>query len=542
MITICSIGLVLGTIISSRNLLPLDEKNVTLRSIYLPTFFLQKCAVGFAVLISLILSIKGTDVSFTHNVIFNLLAGISWVLATAGFKIEVQEIAAAKGVIIPPPNIYQGILLGSVFFLCLVYPSFFIGFFAIVSIWYMRKFNCVSATEIYLPHKLSCFLVTYYIVAGFVVVPVESVVFAIVAITGSHYFYSGYGKYKMNWERINQLGNIAIAAKHQNDWNLLADSFLFPLFRRISPLLQIMVIFVEMTVVFSGIDYRWSLFSIGFLALMHLGIFLATGIFFWKWLIFLIPVGYIVYDGGVVFTEVISSVPLVLSYLGTIALSFLLSSLPKLVWFDSPLSHKIRWTLVSSTGNESYTINPYDVRPWDMSLSQARLGICYPHDPVDMMGCLGALKPPEINTEHYIADFVSPLRSISVQSLPREAFMSPRFVKDLMDHLGSYDQFTAFQNLSPRDQEAKEAEFQRQLQNMLAQLNTKEGNGWYIPNFHIWNGMERDNKNTLRKIMQEKGFILKMTREVFFYSNYHNESFKIHESSCQFRNSGDNTP
>ena len=281
---------------------------------------------------------------------------------------------------------------------------------------------------------------------------------------------------------------------------------------------------------FSVIDYRLGLFCFGFLFLMHLGIFISTGIFFWKWMAVLIPIVFMVHGLQLEVSEIASNVPLVISYITAIAFSYLLPSLPNLVWIDSPLSHKITWIIKSPTTGNTYEINPYDVRPYDMSLSQGRLGICYPYEVFDMMGCLGALKPPSDPKEaaEFLTFYANRLNGLSLMKLEEE-HVKPAFLQ-LYNEAKTYDNFHKGQELSDSQRRHKDEELKRSISNLLSSLKKNSPKRLFIPNAHIWNLKKRDDKLVLQDILSESASILEIKRQVFFYSNYHNKSFILHES------------
>ena len=532
MLIATTFALMVGTLFVCRNFLPLDEQDAWLRERHMPEPKTRWLVVIVSLIIATVITYNANNSSLLNERILNFFIGGAFLWSTLFDKLD-KTLEPVSGTVILGPSIYQDILYLFIWVFSLVYPVYFIPFFTIGSLWYFSRFNSISATEIYMPHKVACYLISYYILSAFVEVPPEILIITLSAVCGVHYFSSGLGKYKIQWERVNLLGNIAHAAKNQNNWGLIADRSWFPLMQKLNVPLQTAVVYVEMAAVFSVIDYRLGLFCFGFLFLMHLGIFISTGIFFWKWMAVLVPVIFMIYGLQLQVSEITSNIPLVISYIIAIAFSYLLPSIPSLVWIDSPLSHKITWIIKSPTTESTYEINPYDVRPYDMSLSQGRLGVCYPSDLFNMMGCLGALKPPSSPEDigEFLAHYANRLNVLSTKKLEEEQ-VRPAFL-ELYNQVKMYDNFLKDQELPDWMKKHKNDQLIRGITGILGCLEKRSTKRLFIPNVHIWNLKKKDDKSVLQDILSESSSILEIKRQVFFYSNYHNKSFIIHESQYE---------
>lgn len=512
-----------ATLVVSRNILPLDEHKVFLRKYYLPTIFSQKVAILASVCVSILVSLYGSlpDPS-TLQKTMNAFIGAAWLYSTIP-----TQYADSDEKKVFRPNKYSHTLLVGLYLLSLYYPSFFISFYSVCVIWYFSRFNSVSATEIYLTHNVSCLLVSYYFLSLFFSVPDELFVVLVSVVTGVHYFKAGIGKYKTQWDRSNYLPNIAAAAKIQNNWSFFVDSIFFKPFKKMTVPIQTTVMYAEILAVVSIIDYRLAFVIFSFLIIMHIMIFISTGIFFWKWIAVLIPLVYCVYEVALTSEGLFASPELLVSTILICVISSLLSYLPDLVWFDSPISSRITILLKSGDGSKEYSLNPYDIRPYDMSYSQGRVGICFPVDKFDMVGCLGAIKPQSKSIDDFMTQWPMQLNTLNKEELKTEEEVMGKLVNilNLNQHLDAYH--TKSKNPYMAN------EFNKILMNFLVALQRNYGNSktnFYFPNFHIWNNKKRDDKEVLRSLLSLETITIELKREVFFYWDKKNKYIKFHES------------
>ena len=517
------------TLVVSRNILPLDEHRVFLRKYYLPTIFSQKVSILTSVCVSILVSLYGSFPDpFTLQKIMNAFIGAAWLYST----IPTQYVGGNEKEVFKP-NKYSHTLLVGLYLLSLGYPSFFIAFYSVCVIWYFTRFNAVSATEIYLTHNVSCLLVSYYLLSLFFSVPNELFVILMSVVAGVHYFKAGIGKYKIQWDRSNYLPNIAAAAKIQNNWSFFVDSMFFKSFKKMTVPIQTTVMYVEILAVVSIIDYRLALFVFSFLVIMHIMIFVSTGIFFWKWIAVLVPLIYCVYEMALTPEVLFTSPELLVSIILIGIISSLLSYLPDLVWFDSPISSRITVLLKSEDGSIEYSLNPYDIRPYDMSYSQGRVGICFPVDKFDMVGCLGAIKPKSKSVDDSMMLWLMQLNMLNKTELETEENILGR----LSNILKSNQHLDAYHTKSKNPYMANE--FQKTLSSFLVALQRNYGNSktnFYFPNFHIWNNKKRDNKKVLRRLLSSDRIKIELKREMFFYWDKKNEYIKFHENRVEIEN------
>jgi hypothetical protein len=390
-------------------------------------------------------------------------------------------------------------------------------------------------------------MVSCYIVSLFVAVPplVLFLVFGIV--TTLHYFHSGWQKYRYNWERLNVLENLFAAAKNQNQWDIKWSRPILFLIAKFNMPILIVTVLIETLAVVMLLDYRSAFFAISFLLLMHVGIFVGSGIFFWKWILSLIPLLYVIGNTTLSIDVFVSSPELLFIYGLVVFLSLGFPHLPALAWFDTPLSNRI--TIEIQHKDTHFILNPYDVRPVDMNFSQSRVGVVFPQDIANVIGCLGAVKPTS-DSDYRSIHFVHHLNSLSAagpsaftqttrppnQSL--DECLQERKVTQLGAILREYsDMHRGPSIVDIENQKTTDSELSKTLNNFLDALNsnfvTRKLRWWHFSNFHIWNGKKRDCPEKLIKILTSgERITIKLKREMYFYCSYSKSSYCVYEKTA----------
>lgn len=206
-------------------------------------------------------------------------------------------------------------------------------------------------------------------------IPLSAWSFAIVAfsIPAASYFYSGVEKVRLGWFEVNRLSYLFLAA-HDNGWlHFLNPRQLSRLARSLDRLnlpFKALTLLLELGVIFAlAHPLLAAAFLVG-LAGMHVGIFLASGICFWKWgvmdlaLIPLLVLGWSDLTGTLVFA------PLAFSA-GLILIGPLICTAKFLGWYDTPLSGVYRFEGRTPDGAWK-EIPPSRFAPYDFPFAQGR--------------------------------------------------------------------------------------------------------------------------------------------------------------------------
>ncbi|HEY1066390.1 MAG TPA: hypothetical protein VGE52_09785, partial [Pirellulales bacterium] len=219
---------------------------------------------------------------------------------------------------------------------------------------------------------------------------------AMLWVTSLAYLKPGLGKLAYGWEWIasNDLANLHQAAVFQNGWTTdlspwlrewLDSSMLY-----LNTPLKIGTLILEVGILL--IVARRSLavlFLVG-CSSMHLGIFIFSGIYFWKWIAM-----------DLLLAGVLAALPAEkvkelfrpqLAAFGLAAIAVLLGLYkrpPTLAWLDSPLARRWHIEAVGESGAR-YQIPPSALAPYDLTIAQARLDFL--SDRTYFVGCFGCIK------------------------------------------------------------------------------------------------------------------------------------------------------
>ncbi len=113
-------------------------------------------------------------------------------------------------------------------------------------------------------------------------------VFTLLCLVAAHYWWPGLGKLRINWLAIEHLNFLAFFAYSQGIWSFIPEAQFTSLVDYLGYLNLPMMLFtllVEAGSLLSLKSARWfSWFSVGRI-LLHGGIVLFAGIFFWKWIL-----------------------------------------------------------------------------------------------------------------------------------------------------------------------------------------------------------------------------------------------------------------
>ena len=442
-------------------------------------------------------------------------SGPEWIVLLLGFMWALSIVPAAtlsKAYRLPNPMLppkYMKVIIGSILVVSLIEPAGFAPFYALVYAYNKDKFRFVSQTELLMPHGLSVVMVAYFVVSMFTPISDEALCIGLTSTAGAHYFGSGVKKIRMGWIWRNQLGNIAIAARMQNRWGLLSHyRFTRSLVFRSSLMAQLVVVCIEAAALGSFLDQRVVFVVFPLLIAMHLGILVSTGIFFWKWIIAL--VGILLVQGVVRAPpfgdlDMLSLVVLIGSAIG---LPFLSSKMISLGWFDGPVSRRVSFVLRG--GGSEAVLNPYDVAPLDMLLSQARQEF-YFEGVISSLDCLGACYDAgaavDLNKLSASADFTAEEKRARAIVLLRTLGMT------------YWDR----------------AHAEREVELLIKQLrlNLTCPSRLRVPTYHILNRRDRTDAKTLDLILSSPGAEVWIERQVFFYCRSSDKSIMIDDQAVQ---------
>jgi hypothetical protein len=190
------------------------------------------------------------------------------------------------------------------------------------------------------------------------------------------------------------------------------------------------------------------------------------------------------------------------------AIPFALPTIPTLAWYDTPIAHRVTFTI--SDGTRSARITPYDVAPLDVILSQARheryfesapgaldsFGTCYHREPTLLLNTL--------STSSTLSQSEKADRALAILA----AHSTTHFSKGVM---------------------------QQECTNFIVQLreNLTRRPVSAIFNHHIWNALPRPDRDLLRSILDSEAPMLIVERELFFRCAHTRSEYTIDRRSVR---------
>ena len=239
-----------------------------------------------------------------------------------------------------------------------------------------------------------------------------------------YYFVPGKEKLSYDWQFLNKLKYINHCAHSQLNWSgpFLSRKTLENIQSFGSTMVILIELFFPLLLIPAVVPGLTSLYAIiGILIGFHVFVFLFTGINFWKWVLTLFCVALLLekvdyqnYNNDLVYSFIFAS---------SFAYGYLVSKmLIALGWLDSPLNrvYKVYFKYVGD--DKLYRLRPHNLYPWDIILSQNRLGFLFP-DKKSITGCLGAIRDvPTYKYLNYVSENENDVEKIrqSVMSIVQQ--------------------------------------------------------------------------------------------------------------------------
>ncbi len=215
----------------------------------------------------------------------------------------------------------------------------------------------------------------------------------------AHYFWSGAMKLPLRWLKHDDLGLLFIAA-YDNGWcGSLSEERALRTARRLkgaNRIIKPLTLALELGAVVAFLDPALAaLFCLGW-CLMHAGIFAASGIFFWMWMVLDLALANLWLDGRAITggTETMRWLAPACSG-ALIVLARWIWTPKRLAWLDTSLSGVYRFFGVGPDG-EAREISPRQCAPYDFPFAQGRFHYLNPEpNLVDVYGKVKKVKSYE---------------------------------------------------------------------------------------------------------------------------------------------------
>ena len=199
---------------------------------------------------------------------------------------------------------------------------------------------------------------------------------AVICLHASNYFIPGLGKIiisneYINWIWLNDLGNI-IVARYTQGWigDLLSLETVLSISSHVQQwtvVAQIITFLSQVLVLIVFLNKRFSLLLFLSFELLHIGVFLATGIFFWEWILINLALVYIINSLDVEKSKQIFNRKVMLVAIPFIFLGNGVFNSSFLAWYDTPL-HNYFDVYAVDEDNKEYKMDKNLFAPYEQVL------------------------------------------------------------------------------------------------------------------------------------------------------------------------------
>lgn len=207
----------------------------------------------------------------------------------------------------------------------------------------------------------------------------NSLVLTIMCLIGAFYFAAGVGKIRLNWIAINHVAYL-LPATYSAGWLSFVEPAaierLTAILMALNTPIKLVTIALEVGALFVLLSRRVTrLFLFGWIC-FHLGIFVTSGIFFWRWII-LDAILLIAFfgrrgPGFDLYRPSLRIAAVILVLLGNIW-----ARPTTLAWLDAPVNYAYRVTAVTSGGTHA-RLPPRFFEPYDYQFTLANFGSTVP--------------------------------------------------------------------------------------------------------------------------------------------------------------------
>ena len=166
-------------------------------------------------------------------------------------------------------------------------------------------------------------------------------VFLLCCLIGTHYFTPGYGKLNSEWI-FNDHINYLIAATYPNGWlSFLNESSISSFIQFLDTFngpLRVFTLIVECGVLFFFFHLKYLRVILTCAIVMHLGILMYSGIFFWMWILLHLTLLFLLFKKDLPIHNIFNRYYFIAGFF-LIGLGKFWASAGALSWLDSPLSY-----------------------------------------------------------------------------------------------------------------------------------------------------------------------------------------------------------
>ena len=199
--------------------------------------------------------------------------------------------------------------------------------------------------------------------------------FLSLCMMGAYYVAPAVAKIRIGWVRDEQLAYLFLAARDNGWLNWLGAEkvqAVVAFIQRTNPILLWLVMAVELGALLMLLNTNAAVIVLVGAAVVHVGVFVASGILFWKWMIVDLTLVASVLSLSQAGRQEVFTTPLFLLSLVLVGLRTRWLWPRSLGWFDTPLSPVFRFRCQMEDGRVCEII-PAQMTPYDFPLTQGRL-------------------------------------------------------------------------------------------------------------------------------------------------------------------------
>ena len=203
------------------------------------------------------------------------------------------------------------------------------------------------------------------------------------------------GKWQLGWAAEEQVHHLTAAARYQNGWLgwLAPETFdrTIGLLRRMNAPMVWSTLILETAAIGLLLSRRFTVgLLLGCIGL-HVGIYVSSGVFFWKWMVVEAAVATAVWRWRAEGDRPVTgraAWPLAAGVCGLMLVGC--DDLVRLAWYDEPIAYRFRMTATDREGRR-YQVPASAMTPYDFPFAQARFHFTTHRPPLcDCFGCNGS--------------------------------------------------------------------------------------------------------------------------------------------------------
>ena len=387
-------------------------------------------------------------------------------------------------------------------------------------------------TDIRPVFEIITMFITFQIVRLFKCIHTNIFIFLVLTLHASNYFVPGVVKIEISpngweWTFLNELNNLFISS-YINGWLGFLDEKFIILFANIIDKTEIMAQVVTLLIHLGSffLLFKKRITFILFLGfeLLHIGIFFASGIFFWAWILINLGFIYLIKQLPKESLAFLYSKKSVFTFCIIVLLSPIFYQPTPLGWWDSNINTVYDFVVTTKDGNK-FKINKNDFGPYDLIFTQNRF--YYASNEKILNNTYGVIQRDEKilskSTFTILNKIVKPFFGRSPKEFPNDTF----FVYSQLQKAKNLGEVKALINRFGKNffNEAKKQTLENFIRQYFKNLNSVENkHSWYTKlgaPYHIYDFGEKrfDGKKSVVKVFKYNTWWNKNERKIIRYSN-----------------------